>query len=76
MVRRLAVLIALTFLLPATAQAATLTVDGGTLTYTAAPGSYLLQLVATSQDGTCGQTSKPSFGWNQGGAMGFQLVGP
>ena len=27
--------------------------------YTAAPGSYLLQLVARSQGGTCGQTYKP-----------------
>ena len=44
--------------------------------YTAPPGSYLLQLVVTSQGGTCGQTYKPSFGWNQGGVMGFQLVGP
>jgi hypothetical protein len=44
--------------------------------YTAAPGSYLLQLVAQSQGGTCGQIYKPSFGWNQGGAMGFVLVGP
>ena len=44
--------------------------------YTAAPGSYLLQLVVTSQGGTCGQTYKPSFGWNQGAAMGFELVGP
>jgi hypothetical protein len=44
--------------------------------YTAAPGSYLLQLVVRSQGGTCGQTQKPSFGWNQGGAMGFELVGP
>jgi hypothetical protein len=43
--------------------------------YTAAPGSYLLQLVAESQ-GACGQTQKPDFGWNQGGAMGFMLVGP
>jgi hypothetical protein len=45
-------------------------------TYTAAPGSYLLQLVVKSQSGTCGQTYKPSFGSNQGSAMGFMLVGP
>ena len=43
--------------------------------YTATPGSYLLQLVARSQGGTCGQTHKPSFGWNQGSAMGFVLGG-
>jgi len=44
--------------------------------YSAAPGSYLLQLVVKSQSGTCGQTYKPSFGSNQGSAMGFMLVGP
>jgi hypothetical protein len=43
--------------------------------YTAEPGGYLLQLVVRSQEGTCGQTGKPDFGWNQGGAMGFVLVG-
>ena len=43
--------------------------------FTAAPGSYLLQLVAKSQGGMCGQTYKPRFGWNQGSAMGFVLVG-
>jgi hypothetical protein len=43
--------------------------------YTAAPGSYLLQLVVRSQGGICGQTYRPTFGSNQCGAMGFMLVG-
>ena len=38
MVRRLAILIALTFVLPASAHAATLTNAAGVLTYTGAPG--------------------------------------
>jgi hypothetical protein len=42
--------------------------------YTAAPGTYVLELVARSQ-GTACATSKPSFGWNQGAAMGYVLVG-
>jgi hypothetical protein len=43
--------------------------------YVATPGDYLLQLVADSQGGSC-TSAKPDFGWNQGAAMGFLLVGP
>jgi hypothetical protein len=42
--------------------------------YTVAPGSYVLELVVLSQGGAC-TTTKPSFGWNQGAAMSYVLVG-
>ena len=42
--------------------------------YTVAPGSYVLELVAFSQGGAC-MTAKPNFGWNQGAAMSYVLVG-
>jgi hypothetical protein len=42
--------------------------------YTAAPGTYVLELVARSQGGACAAT-KPDFGWNQGAAIGYVLVG-
>lgn len=42
--------------------------------YTVAPGSYVLELVAFSQGGAC-MTAKPNFGFNQGAAMSYVLVG-
>jgi hypothetical protein len=40
--------------------------------FTAAPGTYILQLMAWPNGGTC--ASKPDFGWNQGGVMGYMLL--
>ncbi|HMJ35170.1 MAG TPA: collagen-like protein [Baekduia sp.] len=42
--------------------------------YTVAPGSYVLELVVLTQGSAC-MTAKPRFGWNQGAAMGYVLVG-
>jgi hypothetical protein len=42
--------------------------------YTAAPGTYVLELVVLSQGPPCA-AAKPDFGWNQGAAMGYVLVG-
>jgi hypothetical protein len=42
--------------------------------YTVAPGSYVLELVVVSQGGAC-PLAKPNFGWNQGAAMSYVLVG-
>jgi hypothetical protein len=40
--------------------------------FTAAPGTYILQLMAWPNEGTC--AAKPDFGWNQGGVMGYTLL--
>ena len=40
--------------------------------FSAAPGTYVLQLMAWPNSGTC--AFKPDFGWNQGGAMGYMLL--
>ena len=42
--------------------------------YKVAPGSYVLELVVISQGAVC-TTPKPHFGWNQGAAMSYVLVG-
>ena len=42
--------------------------------YTVAPGSYVLELVVISQGAVC-TTPTPQFGWNQGAAIGYVLVG-
>jgi hypothetical protein len=42
--------------------------------YTAAPGTYVLELVARIQGSACA-AAKPDFGWNQGSAMSYVLVG-
>ncbi|HSI31304.1 MAG TPA: hypothetical protein VK951_08235 [Miltoncostaeaceae bacterium] len=44
-----------------------------TLPFVAAPGSYILQLVALA-GGTCGATL-PGFGFNGGAQMGYVLTG-
>lgn len=43
--------------------------------YVAAPGSYVLELVAIAQSGAPCTTNFPDFGYNQGSAMGYVLLG-
>jgi hypothetical protein len=42
--------------------------------FVAPAGAYTLELVALAQGGVC-TTAVPDFGWNQGGAMGYVLLG-
>jgi hypothetical protein len=44
--------------------------------YTAATGTYVLEFIARIQGSACAGPNKPDFGWNQGAAMGYLLVGP
>ena len=48
--------------------------DAPSSPYTVAPGSYVLELVVISQGAVC-TTPKPQFGWNQGAAISYVLVG-
>jgi hypothetical protein len=43
-------------------------------TYVALPGTYQLQLIAFPSEGTC-TTALPDFGVNQGGGMGYAILG-
>lgn len=43
-------------------------------TYVAQPGTYRLQLIAYANEGACNATL-PDFGYNQGGGMGYVIVG-
>lgn len=43
-------------------------------TFVAPPGTYRLQLIAFANEGTC-TTTLPGFGYNQGGGMGYVILG-
>jgi hypothetical protein len=50
-------------------------VDAAAPAFVAAPGAYLLQLVALATGGGDCAGDLPDFGFNQGGAMGYVLTG-